>query len=774
MTNRLPEKLSALRKHFGYSQGDMAERLSVPVVEYMNWENGNTICRIDQLRILSNLFKVPIEDLADNTRAVTLPRLDEDDDSIQIAFTGGHSEPVVEQASEELETDVTEDLIAGSVLISSHEDTDVEEPLTEPTRILDTAELQKTAVIQIEEDPDEEDEPEEEIESTGSRWNPKLIGIILGIAALLVAIVVAGTRLFGKRAEQTTVSLSDTNRLALGGTFSLYLSSEGNLVKAGQAIPAIDDTDLVQISAGTNWALGLKNDGTVVCAGANNACLVDEWNDIVMIAAGESHSVGLKSDGTVECNGSSGACSVSDWTDVSAVYAGNEITVGVTTSGELLLSGNVSSAERLRSLTGVKSVDLGSNQVIVTFLDGTVGCYAIGSSSTSNTGAWSNMDAAVTGGNFAAGLSGGKVTIASTDDSLVKAVADWHDIQYIAARNNTLIAVNGKGTVIGIGDNSTGVYSENDDEALPEETETTEETLKQVSNVQFKVTSANLQITWDAVADADFYTVKVNTSPETSLKTEKPSVSVSTDKLRSGQNYVITITACAKENSEFKDSTALIMNYQFEANLTKLSMPSNITCNQDGTDMVIRWDAVNNADHYEVTVQEMSKTVTDTSVRLDMKDWSSSTFTVYVTAYPKESDTRYTYSDTATGTGKYEVQKTDLAKSSITERIPGENGELRLAWSAVENAGGYTVSIGNQSIDTPGTSYVFTGLSAGDYELRVTANPSDTSRYNSSTYTETYSYKPVEPPAPQVPEPSNPPEESSEPTNESEEQTSED
>ena len=92
MTNRLPEQLSALRKHFSYSQGDVAEKLQVPVTEYMNWENGNTICRIDQLKMLAKLFKTPIEDLADNTRTVTLPRLDEDDDSVQIAF--GMNSPI--------------------------------------------------------------------------------------------------------------------------------------------------------------------------------------------------------------------------------------------------------------------------------------------------------------------------------------------------------------------------------------------------------------------------------------------------------------------------------------------------------------------------------------------------------------------------------------------------------------------------------------------------------------------------------------------------------
>ena len=36
MENRLPEKLTALRKHLNYAQGDLAARLGVTVQEYMN------------------------------------------------------------------------------------------------------------------------------------------------------------------------------------------------------------------------------------------------------------------------------------------------------------------------------------------------------------------------------------------------------------------------------------------------------------------------------------------------------------------------------------------------------------------------------------------------------------------------------------------------------------------------------------------------------------------------------------------------------------------
>ena len=50
MNNKLPEKLTLLRKHFNYAQGDVAARLGIPVTEYMKWENGNTIPPILKLK----------------------------------------------------------------------------------------------------------------------------------------------------------------------------------------------------------------------------------------------------------------------------------------------------------------------------------------------------------------------------------------------------------------------------------------------------------------------------------------------------------------------------------------------------------------------------------------------------------------------------------------------------------------------------------------------------------------------------------------------------
>ena len=814
MTNRLPEKLTALRKHFGYSQGDMAEKLGVQVSEYMNWENGNTICGIAHLRQMAKMYRVPIEDLADNTRTVTLPRLDEEEDSFEISFTGTAPVSGASVTGTDLSSlagnqavdqtaDLAMDLIAkttvpeetakqGYAAATPSYTAPAADENPEATRIISTAQLQETEVTRIvdetsevhtpvrktkpkktytppvEED-DEYEEPYEKEPGLFERVDKRiLIGAAAGIAG--IALIFSAARMLGGKGSSSAVSLTNTNRFALGSTFSMYLQSEGNLVTTGKNAPALDSEDLVQVSAGPSWAMGLKKDGTVVCAGAANACKVDGWSKIVMVAAGENHSVGLKSDGTLECNGSSSACDVSSWKDVKSVYAGNEITLGITDTGDVLVSGDFSSKEKVKNLTNVRSAAIGYNQIAITGIDGSVTCYAVGASSTSNTSAWSGMDSAAVGGSFAAGLSGGKVTVASSDEELVNAAKEWSGIQYIAARNNTLAAVNSNGTVIGAGDNSSGIYGENDATPEPESSEDPDKKddektnkLASVSNVQFNVTSANLQISWTGVQNAAYYTVKVNTSPETSLKTEKPSASISTDKLRSGTSYTVTITACAKDGDDKpKDSDPLSVTYVYQANLTKLSVPSNIVCTQNGTEVEITWSPVNNASYYEVTLEDMSKSVSEPRAVFDMSLWNASReFTVYVTAYPGQNDTRFTFSDTGNTSGRYEIIHSALAQPVITYTgVEADGTSVTISWTPVEHAGGYTVTFGGQTMNTADTRITFYGIIPGEYSIVITANPSDPVRYDPSSVTGSYYV-----PEPSIaPTPTPTPEPTAEPT----------
>ena len=96
MINKLPEKLTLLRKHYGYSQGDIANKLHIPVTEYMNWENGNTVCGIQQLKVLADLFHVSLDAMADNGKDIVIAE-DNLGDSVNIPFLNGANPSMTQQ-----------------------------------------------------------------------------------------------------------------------------------------------------------------------------------------------------------------------------------------------------------------------------------------------------------------------------------------------------------------------------------------------------------------------------------------------------------------------------------------------------------------------------------------------------------------------------------------------------------------------------------------------------------------------------------------------------
>jgi hypothetical protein len=294
-------------------------------------------------------------------------------------------------------------------------DTAEAEPVTEDveaTKIMNTDEFAPTRVNKIvddtqslpddqdeeyEDDEYEEDEEEEEEEQPKKKgkkksklpWSgifhqiPKKTLIIL-IAVVAAALgLIAWLMLKGNSSKSSSaadsVSVSSVNRLALAEKFSMYLNDKGSLTTWGSAVSTDSFTDLAQVSARGQFALGLKKDGTVVCAGGGTACEVSTWKNITMIAAGESHSVGLQSDGTVVCAGGDSACGgTKDWKDIASVYAGDGITIGVTKSRRHQSTGQISSSTKLNALTNVKAVSIGDEEIEVLSTDGKVSCYAIG------------------------------------------------------------------------------------------------------------------------------------------------------------------------------------------------------------------------------------------------------------------------------------------------------------------------------------------------------------------------------------------------------------
>lgn len=113
----------------------------------------------------------------------------------------------------------------------------------------------------------------------------------------------------------------------------------------GDLTVPLPNQDFVAVNASMWFSMGLKNDGSVVCWGDNShlQCSVPEPNTgYSAIAGGAWHSVGLKTDGSVVCWGNNdyGQCDVPEPNrDFVAVAAGYWHTVGLKADGSVVCWG---------------------------------------------------------------------------------------------------------------------------------------------------------------------------------------------------------------------------------------------------------------------------------------------------------------------------------------------------------------------------------------------------------------------------------------------------
>ena len=172
---------------------------------------------------------------------------------------------------------------------------------------------------------------------------------------------------------------SGIRQAAITDDLALGLRQDGTVVAAGALAETLDFsewTQIVSLSAGNGEAVGVKEDGTVLstarilsgqsaaasaAVGGDYVVVVGEdgsaqvtgtnggaanvysWKDIVQAAAGKNHTVGLRSDGTVVAAGANenGQCEIGGWTDVVFIAAGDYYTLGIQSDGTLLFAGKL-------------------------------------------------------------------------------------------------------------------------------------------------------------------------------------------------------------------------------------------------------------------------------------------------------------------------------------------------------------------------------------------------------------------------------------------------
>ena len=613
MSNRLPEKLHLLRTSSGLTQSEIASRLMVPVAEYMNWENGNSIPGIDQLKQIAMLFHVDLAALLDNTMTFVAP--------VNIA---GSSQAAEGSATIPFASDASATQTLGDTRRFDTPET------AETTKQLNTAELSD-----VKEDHDlgegahtshrHEDEEEERERARAKRpvsssrrrkKKKKSTGWIFAVCAAAAVIAIAAFILL-KHGSSSSNSIGKDNRLILTDTYSLYLEDDGSLKGLGSGYSEAESAlkDCVQISAySSDLAAGLRKNGTVVTTGSADT---SSWSDIRSIAAGADHVVGLKDDGTVVCAGNTSACEVSDWSDVKAVYAGNGVTVALKSDGSFLSSGGVG----IPDVTGVKAAALSDDMLYYIASNGAVKTVTLTSGASAlSTSSLSGVKSLAASTQILAGLNANGTVKCTADDDIKDAVAGWKNVSAIAVNGNTIIGVTKNGKMYGAGTNTYGQYENTADTSAE------------------KTAAPSASATASAAAEQLDMVSNVATSA---------SVSVPASSLTSGTTYTISITAHANNSSKYADSSAYNVTYTYEDKTIQLDTPGNIKGSVDsGGAWTISWDPVNNADSYTITIDgtEMA-TINQTyyTISRDSLTGLSGSVTVGVTAH--SSNDSYTDSE---------------------------------------------------------------------------------------------------------------------------------
>ncbi|MFV0479180.1 MAG: helix-turn-helix domain-containing protein [Anaerorhabdus sp.] len=521
MITKLPEKLSDLRKYYGYSQQEIADRMGINVVEYMGWENGRSMCSLSQFKLLSAIFNVPLETLMDNT--IHLQLANPLEDSIQIPFMNAETESIFfaqKEATQYIEGPVVEE---------------AKRVVAKPTVETKSKSAVKKGKIQL----------------TKQQWMIGGIG-----AAVLVLLLIAGLIFFPKGASSDlNLSIMNNQRIAAGDDFSIYIDQNQMVQQMGSGLNIAMFEDVVAVSAWKDFAVGLKENGTVVATGTNTQgqLEVEEWKDIVYISAGAEHTVGVSKDGTVLCTGSNRnqECNVTEWADVKFAEAGDGFTIGVTNEGEILIAGTVQNAGVMQNKTSVIDIAIGTKEVVFLKENLTVETVSYTGTTASNTAAWTGVTQIAAGSDFVAGLNqDGTVSVVTTNQEIAAQVATWENIKVIDGNKGYLLGFDGT-VIIGAGDNSSSQFPANGEI----------ETLDKVENIKISQEGDTITISWDAVTDAAGYLVEIDLPTAYSETVEETSVVIESSRFTEGKTYTISIVAQDAENEVF-NSEASKVTYQ--------------------------------------------------------------------------------------------------------------------------------------------------------------------------------------------------------------------
>ncbi len=489
--NKLPDKLTKLRKTYSYSQSYIADLLGIDAIEYMNYENGKTLPKITELKILAKFYKIPLDSLVIDT------------------------EDVIIQDGDRYDID--------------------KENYTYLQRMAKKDKRRRFL----------------------KRNKTKLIALV-SLVIVFVLVVLLWPK--DMRVDlDLTHRESAKDRLDASDTTVVYIDEDGTVTGTGDNTNSqldIDVSNAVSVHEGSNFTVVLKDDGTIAHAGliTRYSTELDELTDIVKVDTGNGHIVALNKSGHVTCVGdnSFGQCAVNGLDGVVDIFADGDASVIVKNDGTIETYGDFIGKDEL-SLTSIVDMDISSFVSAFVDADGHITYYTSGQVF-DEAGSFQDIIEVAVGDSFIAALDrSGKVHIdVAQNDVLAGEVDSWSDVEAVAAGEDYLVALI-SGKIYGVGNNDYGQFT-------VEESQKT--TLASVSNVKVSYTDNDLVITFDQVANAYAYNLRIDVGMGIAITSTSTQFIVPLSRFEDGERYTISITTKG-DGDRYEDSAPSIINFLF-------------------------------------------------------------------------------------------------------------------------------------------------------------------------------------------------------------------